>query len=148
MSSPISSSITLAPSRWVTMFIIALYSLVSYVIVLLQTTLMYKLALVIVVMISLVWQWRKMHRCRVMRLFPETSEKPWVLVNKAGEQQDATLLKSLVYRYLVILYFQLENGDRCSLLIPSDSVDKSSHRRLRAVLQLHKSAGKIERISR
>ena len=148
MNLPATFSIKLAPSRWLRFFTIALYSLSVAVVALLQTTLINQLLLLIIIIISLIWHWRNIHRCAVTRLFPETSEKPWVLVNKTGEQTNAKLVGNQVYRHLVMLYFQLESGNRCTLLIPSDSVDQVSHRRLRALLQQRSPSGKIERISR
>ncbi|HID82779.1 MAG TPA: hypothetical protein EYH06_10565 [Chromatiales bacterium] len=148
MNLPVSFSITLAPSRWLRFFTIVVYSLSVAVVALLQTTLTSKLALLTIIIISLIWSWRNTHRCTVVRIFPETSEKPWLLVKKTGEQTNAKLIGSQVYRYLVMLYFQLESGNRCTLLIPFDSVDQASHRRLRAQLQQRKAGGRIERVSR
>ena len=139
MNLPTSFSISLVPSRWLTIFTIVVYSLSVVVITLLQTTLINKSALLLIIIISLIWRWKNTHRCTVTQLFPETREKPWVLVNKKGEQTDAKLVGSLVYYYLVILHFQLESGGRCAILVPSDSVDKTSHRRLRALLQMRKA---------
>lgn len=139
MNLPTSFSITLVPSRWLTLFTTLVYSLSVVVITLLQTTLINKSALLMIIIISLLLRWKNTHRCTVMQLFPETSEKPWLLVTKAGKQANAKLTGSLVYRYLVILYFQLEGGGRCAILIPFDTVDKVSHRRLRALLQMRKA---------
>jgi len=134
MDLPVSFSITLKPSRWLIISIITLYSLSACVIAALQTTTLIRLLLLLIVIVSLMWHWRNAGRCTVIQLFPETTERQWVLVSKTAKHTDADLTGSLVYRYLVILYFQLENGGRCTILIPSDSIDEESHRRLRALL--------------
>jgi toxin CptA len=66
-----------------------------------------------------------------------TAEDRWVLYPNDGVTREARLLPSTyIHPLLVILRFRAEDKSRYAVILPHDSVDPDSHRRLRAQLRL------------
>lgn len=76
-------------------------------------------------------------RCSFSELRPQNI-KHWHLIKCSGTELKAELHHHQVFRFLVVLEFMLDSGKRCLVLIPEDSLDKDSHRRLRAALRIDK----------
>ncbi len=146
MNSLLFSPLILRPSRSLKVFSVLLYCLAVVVIMVLPASLLVKALLLLVVAASLLWHWRTARHCKVLQLIPETAEEPWRLFVKDRGWVTAQLRGSQVARYLVILYFKLENDRRCTVLVPADAVDGNMHRRLRTMLLTHRLASKQDDI--
>jgi hypothetical protein len=61
----------------------------------------------------------------------------WELFNRDGASRPARLLPgSYVHPWLVVLRFLTEDGHKSAVVLPRDSLDPDSHRRLRVQLTL------------
>ena len=66
-----------------------------------------------------------------------TGGSSWELFNRDGARRPARLLPgTYVHPWLVILRFMTEDGQRSAVVLPCDSLDPDSHRRLRVQLTL------------
>lgn len=66
-----------------------------------------------------------------------TAENRWELCDAAGSCREARLLPAAyVHPFLVILRFATEDKRRCAVILPPDSIDPDTHRRLRVQLRL------------
>ena len=62
----------------------------------------------------------------------------WELFSADGGSREARLLPAAyIHPWLVILRFITEDKRRCAVILPPDSLDPDSHRRLRVQLRLH-----------
>ncbi|MCP3661509.1 MAG: hypothetical protein GY696_03270 [Gammaproteobacteria bacterium] len=59
----------------------------------------------------------------------------WVLMDRSGQIQPAELCSAMVTRPLIILSFTRQRGRNLHLVLPSDSLSRSQHRRLRSRLR-------------
>ena len=89
-------------------------------------------------------QWISAWRRHVMLAEPKSvrrlvwmAEHRWELSGADGASREARLLPgAYVHPFLVILCFMLEDNSRCTVILPPDSLDSDSHRRLRVQLLL------------
>jgi len=66
-------------------------------------------------------------------------ENRWELCDAAGACREARLLPAAyVHPFLVILRFATEDKRRCAVILPPDSIDPDTHRRLRVRLRLQR----------
>ncbi|MCP4995911.1 MAG: hypothetical protein GY934_19360 [Gammaproteobacteria bacterium] len=59
----------------------------------------------------------------------------WILMDRSGQTQPAELCSAMVTRPLIILSFARQQGRNIHLVLPSDSLSRSQHRRLRSRLR-------------
>lgn len=131
----------LRPSRGLLIWTGALHLLTAIVIFLVPLTLLLKMLAYMIVAFSL-WfyfyrDYQRHGRCSFSELRPRNM-KHWCLITTSGTELKAELHRHQVFRFLVVLDFILDSGKRCLVLVPEDSLDKESHRRLRAALRTEK----------
>ena len=66
-----------------------------------------------------------------------TGGSRWELFNRDGTERQARLLPgTYIHPWLVILRFLTEDRQKCAVILPRDSLDPDSHRRLRVQLAM------------
>lgn len=128
------------PSRYLMYAVIGAHSVALMVLLPLPLAWWIKLAL----MGGIVAQWVVTWRRQVMLTAPQavkqliwSSENSWELHSADGASREARLLPSAyIHPFLVILRFMTEDKRRCAVILPPDSVDADTHRRLRVQLRL------------
>jgi len=131
----------LRPSRWLLIWTGALHLLTAIVIFIVPLPTLLKTVAYLIIAASLWFYFRRDYqrqgRCSFFELRPQNMQY-WQLVKSNGIELEAELHHYQVFRFLVILNLVLDSGKPCRVLIPEDSLDKDSHRRLRFALRADK----------
>lgn len=126
-------------SRYLIIYLLVVHSLALVVLAApLNTSLLVRLVLLVVVGISFIWQWRRIRvndPARIVRLVWETDDDWSLYCNDSTELVARLRPQSYESTWLVILHFQLQQGGRRILVILPDMLDRQSFRRLRVRLR-------------
>jgi len=93
--------------------------------------------------------WRRhvsMNAPKAVKRLVWRTDNLWELFTADGITHEARLLPAAyVHPWLVVLRFITEDKRRCAVILPPDSLDTDSHRRLRVQLRL-RSGEKVEKL--
>ena len=138
------------PSRYLLIALIAVHGLALLVLLPLPVAWWIKLPVAFAIVVQWLVSW---HR-QVVLTAPQavkhlvwTGEDRWELFGGDGARRKARLLPgAYVHPFLVILRFLTEDKRSCAVVLPRDSLDADSHRRLRVQLRLLHAKGRVKTI--
>lgn len=132
------------PSRYLLIALIGVHGLALLVLPLLPAAWWIKLPVALAITAQWVLVWRRhivLTAPLAVKRLVWTGGSRWELFNGAGALRGARLLPAAyVHPLLVILRFLTEDKRRCTAVLPRDSLDPDSHRRLRVLLRLQAGA--------
>ena len=123
-------------------FFIGLHSLsAAFVLTLFPAVSLYKILIIILIAVSAIYYYqlhiRKQSRRSVEQVSLTTDNQWEVMLARDQTEHNATLLAtSFIHRILIILNFKTLSGERYTLIVPSDAIEASLARKLRARIRV------------
>jgi len=128
------------PSRYLLSVLLAVHGLALLVLIPLPLVWWVKVLLALAVLAQGVVSWRRhlaFGSALAARRLVWTGGRSWELINRDGAARRARLHTGCyIHPWLVILHFLTEDRHKCVVVLPCDSLDPDSHRRLRVQLAL------------
>ena len=128
------------PSRHLLMALLAVHGMALLVLMPLPVAWWIKVPVALAVLAQGIASWRRQLTFgspSAAKRLVWTGGSSWELVNRDGASRPARLLPgTYVHPWLVVLRFLTEDGRTSAVVLPRDSLDADSHRRLRVQLTL------------
>jgi hypothetical protein len=128
------------PSRYLLSALLVVHGTALLVLILLPVVWWIKVPLALAVLAQGIVSWRRqlmLGSALATQRLVWTGGSSWELFNRDGAVRRARLLPgSYIHPWLVVLRFLTEDRQKCAVVLPCDSLDPDSHRRLRVQLGL------------
>ena len=128
------------PSRYLRIALLAVHGMALLVLPPLPLTWWIKVPIALAVVAQGIVNWRRQpaySSAAAAQCLVWAGGSRWELFNRDGARRQARLLPgTYIHPWLVILRFLTEDRQKCAVVLPCDSLDPDSHRRLRVHLVL------------